>query len=135
MYTREQYLEGIKRAEARNACKFNLNKAKEFFEAGDFEALHKIVVGYQGWLRDLGIISEHLSGMGESWHYNGQLRARGTYVDGKAHGAFESFYENGQISMRCTYEHGKLLTVVTGYGNGSTRTESFLSAAPSNMDN
>jgi antitoxin component YwqK of YwqJK toxin-antitoxin module len=107
MYTREQYLEGIRQAEARNACKFNLNKAKEFFEAGDFEALHRIVVGNQDWLRRKGIISEPLSGTGETWHDNGQLESRGTFVDGNRHGVWEYFYDNGQLWARGTYVDGK----------------------------
>ncbi len=108
MYTREQYLEGIKRAEARNACKFNLNKAKEFFEAGDFEALHRIVVGNQDWLRRKGIISEPLSGTGKTWHPNGQLSSHGTFVDGNRHGVFECFHSNGQLSSHGTYVDGKV---------------------------
>jgi antitoxin component YwqK of YwqJK toxin-antitoxin module len=107
MYTREKYLEIIKRAEARNACEGNLQKAKEFFEAGDFEALHRIVVGNQDWLRGKGIISEPLSGKCESWHDNGKLSFHGTYVDGNNHGAWEWFYDNGKPSTRGTYVNGK----------------------------
>ncbi len=106
MYTREKYLEGIKRAEAHEACEGNLKKAKEFFEAGDFEALHRIVVGNQDWLRRKGIISEPLSGTGKTWHPNGQLSSHGTFVDGNRHGVFEWFHDNGQLRSHCTYVNG-----------------------------
>ncbi len=106
MYTREQYLEGIRQAEARNACKFNLNKAKEFFEAGDFEALHRIVVGNQAWLREQEIISEPLSGTGDCFYDNGNIFSRGTYVDGEEHGVWEWFHDNGQRCQSCTYVNG-----------------------------
>jgi antitoxin component YwqK of YwqJK toxin-antitoxin module len=107
MYTREKYLEGIKRAEAHEACEGNLKKAKEFFAANDFEALHRIVVGNQGRLRDLGIIKEPLSGTGETWHDNCQLESRGTFVDGNRHGVWEYFYDNGQLRSHSTYVDGK----------------------------
>ncbi len=107
MYTKEQYLEGIRLAEARKACKCNLQKAKEFFAAEDFEALHRIVVGNQEWLREQGVIKELLSGTGETWHDNGHIDSIGSYVDGEEHGYWEYFNDNGHPWMRGAYESGK----------------------------
>ncbi len=105
LFSKEKYLVILQIIE--EDYSFNLRKAKEFYEAGDFEALHRIVVREQEWLREQGIISEPLSGTGESWHSNGQLSSRGTYVDGKAHGAWEYFNDNGQLWTRGAYEDGE----------------------------
>jgi antitoxin component YwqK of YwqJK toxin-antitoxin module len=120
MYTREQYLKIIEAL-----CAVDLNKAKEFFKAGDFDALHRIVVGNQGRLRDLGVISEPLSGTGETWHDNGQLESRGTYVDGKRHGALKWFYANGHLESSCTYVDGNCHGVwESWHNNGQLRSHS-----------
>ncbi len=107
MYTREKYLEIIEQVEALGACEGNLKKAKEFFAANNFEALHKIVVWDQDWIREQGVISELLSGTGETWHPNGQLESHGTFVDGNCHGVWEWFHDNGQLWARGAYESGK----------------------------
>jgi antitoxin component YwqK of YwqJK toxin-antitoxin module len=103
MYTRDQYLEIIRLSEAKGACEGNLNKAKELYASGDLEALHRIVVGCQDWLRNRGIIKDPLSGIGETWHPNGQLSSHGTFVDGNRHGVFECFHSNGQLRSHSTY--------------------------------
>ncbi len=105
LFTKKKYLKILKKIEG--SVYYFSDLAKELFEAGDFEALHRIVVGNQGWLRAQGIIKEQLSGTGESWHSNGQLSSRGTYVDGKAHGAWEYFNDNGQLWTRGAYEDGE----------------------------
>ncbi len=105
--TREEYLEIIQQAEAMDACEGNLQKAKEFYASGDWAALHRIVVGCQYWLRLRGILKEMVSGIGERYHDNGQLSARGTYVDGKECGLWEYYHDNGQLRQRGTYVDGK----------------------------
>ncbi len=104
LFTKKKYLKILKKIEG--SVYYFSDLAKELFEAGDFEALHRIVVGNQGWLRAQGIIKEQLSGTGESWHSNGQLSSRGIFVDGEEHGVWEYFNRNGTISTRGTFEHG-----------------------------
>jgi antitoxin component YwqK of YwqJK toxin-antitoxin module len=105
LFSKEKYLVILQIIE--EDYSFNLRKAKEFYEAGDFEALHRIVVCNQTWLLDQGIIKDPLSGIGETWYPNGQLRSRGTYVDGEENGVWEFFHSNGKFSTRGTYVDGE----------------------------
>ena len=46
-------------------------------------------------------------GVWESYHDNGQLSYRGSYVNGKSHGVWESYYDTGQLYYRGSYVNGK----------------------------
>ena len=54
-----------------------------------------------------GSCGEPIRGPDEVYFENGQLKAKGTYKDGKWHGPYESYHQNGQAWKKGTYTDGK----------------------------
>ena len=58
----------------------------------------------------------------ESFHDNGQLSERGTYIEGNPDGLVEGFDENGQLRLRGNYIDGELDGLWEGfYESGQLR--------------
>ncbi len=74
--------EGIRQAEACGACEGNLSKAKEFLASGDWEAMHRLTRGVQGWLVMKGVLPEtiYLHGDAEAYEKNGEKMFSGKLV-------------------------------------------------------
>ncbi len=49
-----------------------------------------------------------LDGVQETYYENGQLKAKGTFVDGELHGPAEGYYETGELAERSQYLNGVL---------------------------
>jgi antitoxin component YwqK of YwqJK toxin-antitoxin module len=47
--------------------------------------------------------NEPVTGIVEEFYDDGQLKSRGTYIDGRKDGLWEWFYENGQLEHRTTF--------------------------------
>ncbi len=107
LFSKEKYLVILQIIE--EDYSFNLRKAKELFEAGDFEALHEIVVACQWWLWQNGISSAHLSGIATRYHPNGMVYFKTSYSNGLQVGLYEEFYANGKIRERYKRNHKKQL--------------------------
>lgn len=62
-----------------------------------------------GNLRERGTLLEgRWDGIHEWFHFNGLLATKETYVDGKLHGPSETYFKNGNLSLREMYVDGKL---------------------------
>lgn len=100
-------------AEERRACSSQLNKFKEFIQAGDELQAWQTVLGNIGWLRTKGLIIDQTEvetkakGVGIMLYENGQLRERANFKDGNKNGLCEWWHENGQIAERINYKDGK----------------------------
>jgi antitoxin component YwqK of YwqJK toxin-antitoxin module len=46
-------------------------------------------------------------GYWESYHPNGQLRYKGTYLNGQKHGLWGGYRHNGNLAYKGTYHYGK----------------------------
>ena len=64
-----------------------------------------------------------------AYYPNGQLRAQGTYEDGKLDGPYVSYYENGQLEEQGNYKDGKEEGLwVYYFENGQLRSEGIYSS-------
>ena len=61
---------------------------------------------YKGWLIYSPNVSSERDGPYESYHGNGQLWQKGTYVADERDGPYESYHESGQLCLRGTYNMG-----------------------------
>lgn len=62
-----------------------------------------------GNLRERGTLLEgRWDGVHEWFHFNGLLATREQFVDGKIHGPSESYFKNGNLSLREMYVNGEL---------------------------
>lgn len=62
-----------------------------------------------GNLRERGTLVEgRWDGVHEWFHFNGLLATKETYVDGKLNGPSETYFKNGNLSLREMYVEGKL---------------------------
>ena len=53
-----------------------------------------------------GSCGEPIRGTDEVYFENGQLKAKGTYKDGKWHGPYEEYFEDGQLRYKGTFNMG-----------------------------
>ena len=52
--------------------------------------------------------NEPVTGIAQTFYYNGQLENRTNFKDGKPDGLRERFYQNGQLRLRGNYKDGEL---------------------------
>ena len=52
-------------------------------------------------------------GYWETYWGNGQLRYKGSFLNGKMHGDWESYFSNGQLDCKKTYDNGEEVKEVT----------------------
>jgi antitoxin component YwqK of YwqJK toxin-antitoxin module len=56
----------------------------------------------------------------ESYHSNGKLAFKVTYVNGKEHGLYE-YYDTNNVLRFCTiYKHGNIKGIYSTYGSDAT---------------
>ena len=68
-----------------------------------------IDVWSNGNLRERGtLVNGRWDGVHEWFHFNGLLATKETYVDGKLHGPSETYFKNGNLSLREMYVDGQL---------------------------
>ena len=74
-----------------------------------------------GQLKAIGTFKDGKEDGLYEWYYeNGQLWERKTYKDGIRDGLYEWYYDNGQLKWRYTYKDGKLNGLDEGYNKDGT---------------
>lgn len=68
------------------------------------EGIHFFCTKEPAMFRNLTIIN----GEYKSWHENGQLHKKVTYVDGEKHGEYKEWYDNGRLYEQSLYNLGML---------------------------
>jgi antitoxin component YwqK of YwqJK toxin-antitoxin module len=110
----------LAQAKAAKACANQYKAAAQALKRNDLEGFERICRASHTWLAENGIDYTMTDGLGDEFYFDGILKYRYTYKDGKREGLAQGFYLDGKLSSRYTYKDGKRQGLGEGFYPGGT---------------